>query len=251
MKEKNKPYRKFSEFSNPRSKRLNFGNWTYIFVMLLVLGMIGFVSGYDIIESKTDKVEKDQTYIIEQFCANSTYANISSIKMSSINMLGQVSMTEISSDYYQYNFTNTSLIGTYTILFYCNENGEVVGSKTDFEVTSTGEDYNQIQTGMIIAQGIIIALFVGLGFSFSKERWKLRGLFFVLALFMGVILINSIRILSGSSETLTTMNSAAFIIGIVAVSFMAIYLLIHYTIEIFQSFKNKKAMKWEVSNRFS
>jgi hypothetical protein len=142
-------------------------------------------------------------------------------------------------------------VGVYSYQMKCH-GSNIGGYNTGtFEVTSTGDNYNQTQTGMILAQGILIALFVGLGFSFSKEKWKLRGFFFTLALFIGVIMINSIRVLSGSSQVLDTMTNTALIVGIVAVSFMAIYLLIYYTIELFKTLKNKKEMKWEVSNRFN
>jgi len=94
-----------------------------------------------------------------------------------------------------------------------------------------------MQGGIIAAQGFFILLFMALGFSFGKEKWKLRGFFFVLALLVGVLMLNSIRILAGTSASLDAMVSSGMILGIIAVSFMAVYLLIIYTIEIFKNIK--------------
>lgn len=146
------------------------------------------------------------------------------------------------------NFTTE---GIYAFVITCNTSQQAGFFAGNIEVTKTGDIYESTQIGIIIAQGILIALLVALGFSFSKEKWKIRGFFFTLALLVCIISINSLRVLTGSSHLLDSMTTNAFIIGIVAVSFMAIYLLIYYTIELFKTIRNKKEMKWEVSNRFS
>jgi hypothetical protein len=153
---------------------------------------------------------------------------------------------------FNYTFCNTTNSGIYSYSW----NNPCVDCATNdcgnsFRVTATGEDYDQSQFGIIIAEGILIALFIGLGFSFSKERWKLRGFFFVLSLFIAVLMINSIRVLAGASDILTSMGNTMLIVGIIAVSFMAVYLLIIYTIEVFQIIKNKKEMRWQVSDQFN
>jgi phosphatidylserine synthase len=157
-------------------------------------------------------------------------------------------MTSMGSGTFCYNYT-PSLIGTYD--FRGISNGCVKSFAVYVPVTPRGESYNGMQTGIIAAQGILILLFMALGFSFGKEKWKLRGFFFVLSMLVGVLMLNSIRILTGTSASLDSMVSSGMIIGIVAVSFMAVYLLIIYTIEIFSDLKNKKEMKWKVSKNFN
>jgi hypothetical protein len=159
-------------------------------------------------------------------------------------------MENLGGQTFNYSFCNTSKLGTYAYSWDedCVDcSGGLCGNS--FEVSSTGEIYDQSNLSIIIAQAIVLGLFLVLGFSFSKEKWKIRGFFFVLSLFVGVILINSIRVLSGSSAIFNTMNDTIFILMIVSVSFMALYLLIFYTIELFTKVKNKREMRWEVSSK--
>jgi hypothetical protein len=144
--------------------------------------------------------------------------------------------------------SNYSSLGSYCHNIVCTDGTDYTTGQECREITSTGDNSNTSQTGIIFAYGIFIALLIGLGFSFSKEKWKIRGFFFTLGLFIAVLMINSIRVIAGMSSTLTTMTTSAMIIGIIAVSFMAIYLLIYYTIELIHYFKNKKEMKWKVSD---
>ena len=159
-------------------------------------------------------------------------ANCSSVNLTEVNdgfttyIINQP-MTNLGGQTFFYEFLNTSKIGTYSYSW----NNPCVDCASNecgnsFEVTSTGDTSTDSQTGVIIAQGIFIASLIGLGFSFSKEKWKLRGFFFTMALFVGVIMIGSIRVVAGLSGTLDTLTNSAFIVGIIAVSFMAIYLLI-------------------------
>jgi len=218
----------------------------FLLAFAFIFISLSYVNATTLESLGTTKV--NNPYEFCQVCSDSTYILLSSIKTPTINIVLNENMTSTGSGQFCYNYTPTE-IGRYD--FKGISDGCEKTYATYVEVTSTGDNYNQTQTGMILAQGILIALFVGLGFSFSKEKWKLRGFFFTLALFIGVIMINSIRVLSGSSQVLDTMTNTALIVGIVAVSFMAIYLLIYYTIELFKTLKNKKEMKWEVSNRFN
>ena len=180
-------------------------------------------------------------------------ANCSSIDLIEVNdgtttYVINSAMTNLGGQTFNYTFENTGKIGTYSYSW----NNPCVDCATNecgnsFEVTSTGDESKDSQTGIIIAQGIFIALLVGLGFSFSKEKWKIRGFFFTMALLVGVVMIGSIRVVAGLSGTLDTLINSIFIIGIVAISFMAIYLLIFYTIELITKMKNKREMKWSVS----
>lgn len=181
-------------------------------------------------------------------------ANCSSVNLTEVNdgtttYVVNKAMTNLGGQTFNYTFSNTSKIGTYSYSW----NNPCVDCASNecgnsFEVTSTGDISRDSQTGVILAQGIFIALLVGLGFSFSKEKWKLRGFFFTLALLVGVIMIGSIRVVAGLSGTLDALVNSAFIVGIISVAFMTIYLLIYYTIEIFTKLKNKKERKWQVSD---
>lgn len=216
-----------------------------IFLIITFLLSISFVSPLD----SLGIYKQGETVRVVQVCSDATYINISSIAYPNSSVaISNVGMTSAGSGEFYYDFT-TSVSGRYDVRGISD--GCEGTFATYFVVTSTGEDYNESQFGIIITWGIMILLFGGLGFSFSKDKWKLRGFFFVLAMFIGVLMLNSIRVLAGMSTTLDTMITSGMIIGIIAVSFMAVYLLIMYTIELFKTIKNKRSMRWEVSDRFS
>lgn len=216
-----------------------------IFLVITFLLPISFVSPLD----SLGIYKQGETVRVVQVCSDATYINISSIAYPNSSVaVSNIEMTPAGSGEFYYDFT-TSISGRYDVRGISD--GCEGTFATYFIVTATGEDYNESQFGIIIAWGILILLFGGLGFSFSKDKWKLRGFFFVLAMFIGVLMLNSIRVLAGMSTTLDTMITSGMIIGIIAVSFMAVYLLIMYTIELFKTIKNKRSMRWEVSDRFS
>jgi hypothetical protein len=100
---------------------------------------------------------------------------------------------------------------------------------------------------MLLGIFALMALFFGIGFTFKEEKWKLRSFFFMCSMLMGVILLNSIRIIIGTSTSLSSMGSMALILGIVILSVMFLYTMINYTIEVFHYFREKKEMKWRIS----
>lgn len=221
---------------------------TSVLIFFLVLTFMFSISLVSPLDS-LGIYKQGESVRIAQVCSDATYINISSIAYPNSSVaISNVGMTSAGSGEFYYDFT-TSVSGRYDVRGVSD--GCEKTFATYFIVTSTGEDYNESQFGIIITWGIMILLFGGLGFSFSKEKWKLRGFFFVLAMFIGVLMLNSIRVLAGMSTTLDTMITSGMIIGIIAVSFMAIYLLIMYTIELFKTIKNKRSMRWEVSDRFS
>lgn len=218
----------------------------YNIILLSIILFIGLVGATTLESYGTKKVNEQFSFC--QVCSNANYVTLSSIETPNSTLRIDTNMTSMGSGEFCYNYTPT-LVGRYD--FRGISDGCELTYATYVEVTYTGEQYDTSQIGVIIGEAILIAVFLVLGFSFSKEKWKLRGFFFILALFIVIVAINSLRVLSGSSQILGDMTSNAFMIGIVAVSFMVVYLLIFYTIELFKNLKNKKEMKWEVSNKYS
>lgn len=141
------------------------------------------------------------------------------------------------------NYTNTR--GDYLVNGYCLAGSNVITWSYDFSVTSTGDIFGNSQALIVIAQFGMIGLFMAVGFSFGKEKWKIRMFLFMAALIMGVLLINSIRIMLGTSDNLTSMGNSALYIGIIVVLVMFLYIFVYYTIEVFNYFKNKRNMRWQ------
>jgi hypothetical protein len=179
-------------------------------------------------------------------------SNVDLIEISSGNNLYFInsSMTLLGGQTFNYSFcTNSSMpLGSYSYSWnnYCVDcsNGDCGNS---FELGNDSTKVNSTQGLMIISQIGIIFLFIAVAFGFTKEKWKIRTFFFIAALMMGVITLNSIRIISGVSNNLYSMGNVGFILGIVILSFMVAYMLVYYTIEVFKYFKEKRRMRWEVS----
>ena len=145
-------------------------------------------------------------------------------------------MTKIGNSF-NYTFCNTSKFGTYTY-GYCDSVGTCYSN--DFTI---GDSFDGL---ILIAQVGMIGLFLAIAFSFSKEKWKMRGFFFMASLFMALITLNSIRIMANVSPNMNSMGEIGLILGIIVVAFMALYILIYYTIEVFSYFKKKKGLRWEM-----
>jgi len=161
--------------------------------------------------------------------------------------LGLVDMTK-SGNQYNYTFDKTSVLGQYIVNGYCTDTtGDAVWSY-DFMVTSTGESFSTSQGYLIIGQLGLVALFLVIGLTFDKAKWKLRSLFFMASLLMGVITLNSIRVISGVSSSLSSMGNIGLILGIIILIFMFLYMFIYYLIEVFSYFKSKREMKWQLNS---
>jgi len=116
-----------------------------------------------------------------------------------------------------------------------------------YEVSSNGENNDGGNKGYIILGQLgIIGLLLVIGLSFDKTKWKIRTSFFMFALLLGAITLNSVRLLSGSSTTLNSMGNIGLILGIIILLFMFLFLLINFLIELFLYFKKKNLNKWEM-----
>lgn len=176
---------------------------------------------------------------------NTSAVNISTISYpNSTVAVSNQAMTKTAQTF-NYSFCNTNILGVYTYDYFDAEGNVYVN---DFEVTETGNSFSQSQIGVIIAFAILTGIFIVIAFAFSKEKWKQRGAFFVLALLMGIITINSVRVLAQGSPVLSLMASVALWVTIIAASFMFLYLLVYYTREIIKSFKQKKENRWNSEN---
>lgn len=238
--------REWNFMRNEKNKKIKYINYKIYnktmkgMIFLIIFLFIGLVGASQI--SELSPVQKNVCINLPQ-SNNVSYENITYVQMpdKSFNIIN----TEMTKDgnFFYYQFCNTSQIGDYIVNGFDEESSWAYS----FSVTETGDSFDNSQGLMVLAQLGMVALFTGLGFSFSKEKWKIRSLFFMAALLMGIITLNSIRIISGASDKLSSMGNIGLILGIVVLIFMFAYLLIYYTIEVFKYYKDKRKMKWEVS----
>jgi len=195
--------------------------------------------------------QTDTSFNLIQTCNNCTYCNLTRIEYpdtSSVYLNKE--MTQLGTDYtYTILAGNFSSLGTYIMHGVCGNTLESQVWGIPREITETGEQFDTNQSIMLLGMFGLVALFFAIGISFGNRKWKIKTFFFMVSLLMGVIFLNSIRIIIGSSSGLQKMGQVSLILGIIVLLVMFLIFFIYYTVEVFHYFKNKRSMKWEVSDR--
>lgn len=143
------------------------------------------------------------------------------------------------------NYANYSFVppieGTYKTFLFSNTSyyysDEVIVTSAGMELTEGSAILN------IGYMAIFIMALFWLAQSFS-ERWKIKMFFHVCAMLVCVVLINSSYLMTLNNE-LHTNTLAVFIMAIAITSFLFVYMLILYTIEIFKSFNRRRTDRWK------
>lgn len=194
--------------------------------------------------------KKGQAIILSQICDNCTFINVTKVKFpNSTESLLNLGMSQPISGNFNASLSQTSGLGEYIVTTCGNPNGIYTCESYNFYVTDTGEEFSLDQSLIIFGQFGISALFLIIGLTFSKEKWKIKTFFFLMALMMGVIFLNSARVVASSSSSLTVMGNYGLIAIIIVFSVMMVYAFIYYTIEVFQYLKKRRESKWELGNK--
>ena len=212
-----------------------------IATLLLSIFLISFASAISIgdFQQNTD-VELYQT------CNNCTYCNLTSIKQQATTLLTDVEMTKTGT-YYSYNLTsgNTTTIGKYTYCYDCGNNADSRTGCIDFKITLTGEQISLSNSIIVIVFLILAGIFLFLGFSFNKEHWILKTFFNFCSVGMGILAINSARIIASESANLGKMGLVGMTIMIVVFSLFFIYMFVYSFIEIIKALREKRGVRWK------
>jgi len=211
-------------------------------MMFLLVGMflVNLTSAVSIGEFKQNTdIELYQT------CNNCTYGNITSVKQQSNVLVTNQVMSNVGT-YYSYNLSsgNTSTIGDYT---YCYDLGNSAESRTgciDFIVTSTGEQVSLSNSIIVIVFLILSVIFLVLGFNFNKEHWLLKTFFNFCSVGMGILAINSAKIIASESTNLGRMGTVGLTLMVVVLSLFFIYMFIYSFIEVIKTLKEKRGVRW-------
>jgi len=244
-------FKKF-EFLNNSSKRrksivnkLNKTDSSLLIILVVSLFLFSFTS-VDATTQNIGTFQKDSCVTLKQTCANCTYINVSTVTYPNSSIISLNKVMTNSNNVYYYTFCNTTLLGEYQYDTFGNPDGIKATGSVSFFITQTGEQFDMSQSIIIVALLGIMGLFLVLGFTFSQEKWKVRSLFFISALIVGVIILNSIRVVMGSSNSLSSMGSSGLYVGLILAMFMMAYIMIYATIEVFRYFKEKRKMRWAV-----
>lgn len=187
----------------------------------------------------------DSTVNLIQACDNSSYSNISRIVYpnSSFALNTQTSMSG-SNNNYEYSYSGTDLIGQYLVYGNCDENGVQTEWVYNFWITYTGDNVDLSNTILVIAFLLLAGLFYLIGLSFNEEHWLMRTFFNFISVGMGLLAINSARIIASQSSTLGTMGSVGITIGIVVLLIFFLYIFVYYFIETIKIFKERRELRW-------
>jgi len=216
---------------------------------LLFLGILSI--SFVLASQSLGTFPKDSTINLVQSCVNSTYSNITRVTYpgtstnSSFAIEGETIMTGLISDTFNYSFSLTSEIGNYIVYGHCDEDGIKTAWVYDFEITSTGEQVSLSNSIIVIVFLILAAVFLVLGYSFSKEHWILKTFFNFCAVGMGILAMNSAKIIASESSGLGKMGTAGLTLMIIVLGIFFIYMFIYSFIEIIKALREKRGVRWD------
>jgi len=192
------------------------------------------------IQTLTENHPAGEDITLSQVCATCTFVNLQKVKFpNSTELYINTNMTKQGQTYY-YLFSDTDAIGQYIITTCGDLSGVLQCANYDFFTTTNGEKFTSTQPLALMPLVALIAILFAIGFTFSREKWKIKSFFFLSAVLASLILINSSLIMFSTSSSLNLMGQSALILGIVVFSVYMVYILITYTIEVFTLIKEVK-----------
>jgi len=136
-------------------------------------------------------------------------------------------------------------IGTYKVQMFCYDGTYSYSNEGFYIITTTGQQVSLSNIILVITFLLIAGLLFIIGYSFDKEKYIIKSSFYLFSLLMGLLSINSARIIASESLNLSTMANMGLILIIGVLSFMFLFVLIYYTIQTVKSFKRKEGIRWE------
>lgn len=108
-------------------------------------------------------------------------------------------------------------------------------------VSPTGKETTGLFGLIIILSLIAMGAFAFiLGLVFDSQHWMLKNGLFIIAIFFGILSLNSARIIAYENSRLNTMMDTSLIVGIGFLSFLFAYLFVVTTKAVITSMKNAK-----------
>jgi len=188
-------------------------------------------------------IELKQTCTINgSFCDG---CNISSIDYpnSSIAMSNLI-MTKRIGDF-NYSFCNASARGEYHVNGHCTFGSDILKNWVYyFEVTESGEKVSLSNIILTIALLLFAGLCFVIGKAFQPDKWVVKTFFFIAALLVGLLALNSARIIATESVNLSKTATTSLIVAVAIVSLMFLYMLVYFTIDTFKQVRRKKEVRW-------
>lgn len=192
----------------------------------------------------------NQDINLSQVCATCTYVNLQKVKLpDSSEIFINTNMTKEGQTYY-YTFSNTAQLGQYIVTTCGDLAGQLQCTNYDLYVTSNGQSFSSSQSLALLPIVALIAILFAIGYTFSREKWKMKSFFYLASLLATVILINSTLIMFSTSTSLQSMGEMALILGLVIFLVYTLYIFVYYLIEIFNQIKDVKERRRRLSDPY-
>ena len=193
---------------------------------------------------------KDSSVNLVQGCDNSTYSNITKITYPgtssnlSFAINEEIAMTNTTWNNFNYTFDLTSEIGQYLVYGHCDEDKITTEWVYDFWITSTGNRVNLSNAILPIVFLVMALVLFVLGWSFSKEHWILKTFFNFCTVGMGILAINSAKIVASESSSLGKMGTTGLTVIITIFLIFFIYIFVYAFIEVIKALREKRGVRW-------
>ena len=222
-------------------------NIIIVFGLIVCASLIGMASAGQL----EQPIKQNENFDLVQTCSDCIFVELTSMIYPNGSQLEMgVNMTKIGEDY-KYSFGNTSQLGTYKY----NTCGDLLQSASStrvltcetitFEVTYTGDKVSLSNIIIPVVLLLLAGLCFLLGLGFSKEHWLLKTFFNFGATGMGILSINSARIIASESLNLGKMGTTGLTLMVVIFSLFFIYMFVYYFIETIKMFKEKGNIRWQ------
>ena len=209
-----------------------------LLVMLLCVGMLQFGSSYLGTYEVNDCVNI-------KVMSNCTSVNLTLVETNTETYVINSAMQALGGQVFNYTFCNTSEITNYNYIWdeSCRDcSGGVCGN--NFGVTYTGQKVSLSNSIIVVVFLIIAIMFLVLAFSFSEEHWMLRTFFNFCAVAMGILAVNSAKIIASESLNLGKMGNVGLTIMVAVFAIFFLYIFVYYFIETVKSLKEKRGVRW-------
>ena len=216
----------------------------FLIIFLISIFLINIINA-EVQSLPSQKI--DNEVILKQIGADFVGCNITSISYPNTStFISNVPMTKDGNEYdYVVGAGNISVLGYYVVNGYCTNLTDDVVWAYDIPVTNTGE---KVSLSNIILPIILLlcgGICLVIAWSFSSEHWLLKTFFNFGAVGLGILSINSAKIIASESLNLGKVGNVGLTFMIVVFSLFFMYMFVYYFIETIKTLRAKGDVRWQ------
>jgi len=215
-------------------------------LIYLIIGicLISLVSAQEVYQVNQDSELKFTCTLNNEIPSASTEFNITVSYPNGTTLINNKQATAQGSGSFNYT-TNFPVLGTYKVQMFCYDGTYSYSDEGFYSITTTGQQVSLSKIILVIAFLLMAGLLFIIGSSFEKEKYIIKSSFYLFSLLMGLLSINSARIITSESLNLSTMANMGLILIIGIISFMFLFVLVYFTVQTIKSMKRKEGIRWD------